>query len=77
MKSTIFFNFLRMKLGSRVVKHKVIPRAVHMVAIANRFDQEVLDQVMVRHRLKQKPIKLITYNYDQTSNRLSLQELMI
>lgn len=53
------------------------PRAVHMVAIANRFDEDVLAQVTARQRLRQKPVRLVKYAYDQTSNQLNLTELQI
>lgn len=53
------------------------PRSVHMVAVANRFDAEVVDQVEARQRLEQKPIRLITYEYAVQSSQLKLTELAI
>jgi len=51
------------------------PRAVHMLAVANRFDDDVLRQVAVRNRLKQKPVRLITYEYNRQTGCLQLSEL--
>jgi len=51
------------------------PRAVHMIAVANRFDEDVLRQVAARSRLKQKPIRLIKYEYHQQTARLLLSEV--
>ena len=47
------------------------PRAVHMVAIANRFNLDVLHQVATRYRLKQKPVRLLTYRFDRSDGEFS------
>ncbi len=51
------------------------PRSVHMAAIANRFDQDVRDQVEERRRLMQKPVRLIEYDFDSTTNKLQLTQI--
>lgn len=50
------------------------PRSVHMVAIAARFDDEVISHITARENLKQKPIKLLKYKFDQMNNQLSFVE---
>jgi hypothetical protein len=39
------------------------PRAVHMFAVANRYDENVMEHIKARAALKQKPIRLLTYSY--------------
>jgi hypothetical protein len=39
------------------------PRAVHMFAIANRYDESVMEHIKARAALKQKPIRLLKYKY--------------
>jgi len=53
------------------------PRSVHMLAIANRFDDDVISQVLARKRLKQKPVRLIGYSFNEETSKLSLKELLI
>jgi hypothetical protein len=51
------------------------PRAAHMIAVANRYDDDVLRQVATRHRLQQKPVRLLNYQFDQSLQELSLSEI--
>jgi len=53
------------------------PRSVHMLAIANRFDDVVLEQVRARQNLKQKPVRLISYSFDENTSQLTLDEVVI
>lgn len=50
------------------------PRSVHMIAIANRYDLDVLRQVAARYRLKQKPVRLLQYSFDPEAKKLTLEE---
>lgn len=51
------------------------PRSVHMVAVANRYDTDVLQQIFTRYRLRQKPVRLLTYQFDESNQGLWLVEL--
>jgi hypothetical protein len=51
------------------------PRAAHMIAVANRYDDDVLGQVATRYRLQQKPVRLLTYKYDEDTKELFLSEI--
>jgi hypothetical protein len=39
------------------------PRSVHIFAVANRYDESVMEHIKARAALKQKPIRLLTYRY--------------
>ena len=51
------------------------PRTVHMVAIANRFDEDVRKQVDERKLLRQKPVRLIEYDFDTETNSIVLNPI--
>jgi len=46
------------------------PRSVHMVALANRFDEDVVNNARDRYRLNQKPVRLIEYEFNEDENDL-------
>jgi hypothetical protein len=51
------------------------PRSVHMIALASRFDEEVIDHILARKNLRQKPVKLLQYTFNTEELRLVLREI--
>jgi hypothetical protein len=51
------------------------PRAAHMIAVASRYDEDVLSQVASRLRLQQKPVRLLIYQFDENTKELSISEI--
>jgi hypothetical protein len=52
------------------------PRAVHMFAVANRYDENVMEHIKARAALKQKPIRLLSYR-NTTEDGLVLTEIPV
>ena len=54
------------------------PRAVHMAAVANRFDNDVIDHLRRRKEAGQKEVRLIRYRYNGLcAPRLTLEQIVV
>jgi hypothetical protein len=51
------------------------PRMVHMIALANRFDIDVIQHEKSRRGLHQKPVRLLTYQVDDEFGNISINEI--
>ena len=51
------------------------PRAVHMIALANRYAEEVLKHEAARRNLRQKPVRLLTYTFIESTRQIELLEI--
>jgi predicted RNA-binding protein len=53
------------------------PLQVHSIAVAYKFDDEVKTFVRKRLDYKERPIRLIEYRFDSSSNKLLLSEIQV